>query len=568
MGTVKLNPNLPAKDLAASAIAAVKSKKIPQMIWNVQVQTKPTTARITFTSMFNGMAWVFLFDEYNDQIGGVAALSSTSASLDYGYYAAEFTDLPQNTTLTFRIDVTDPRPEADQVPKGVVQYNGQFTTWLRTAQVTIVNLKEIQGEGEITYFTKLYDWDGSGGTTITQPGVSEQRQYGRAHMDPDGSPIPDPFKGPFNIEAAPDALAIYTYAVVDESGIWPWEGIGLVGELLPDDFFPDQESPPGETDGAGVMSAYKIVDLPAILGDFDISFNYMSPVWDYVFVVNGRVTGSVTGSMTTRDYTWQASTTPELSFAVASPASPRAMVAAGKTFREFQLTPGGQIGRFSRSKKGPEQFESMGDLDAFWFAACVDGNEQVELVALARDGSVHYAKVEESKAQAWSQLGGKLSGPPEVVRLPQGSLHLFGVDDGGELVHTSLKGGGTQHHWERLGDGFQGRVSCAFTSAGHGWLFGSRKGALVRARLTSSNNGVKHDGWEALQAPVKAPVIAIGSEDFVLAIGFDERQVVWLRRFERGSSQPEGEKTWECAGNFADLYSDSPEPAIRKHTAG
>jgi hypothetical protein len=177
-----------AADVVALMQAVLAPQKVHQAIFNIIVTAIPTKARISFSTVLDGVAFVTLsLFETGSQIAGAFALPFAPNN-----YATSFTGLPQNTKLEFRIDLTDPRPPGEQIPGGIVSATGIVETGNRTASVHLQSLKEIQGEATITFVTtRLYDFDGVAGDAI-----SAILQYGSADMDPAGNPIPDPF-GPF-----------------------------------------------------------------------------------------------------------------------------------------------------------------------------------------------------------------------------------------------------------------------------------------------------------------------------------------------------------------------------------
>src|SRR5262249_52721730 len=222
-------PNWSQRAVAADVtVGLLHAGKVYQVIFNVNVRTTPPSARISFEPMLDAVGFVTLYQD-GVQIRG--------AFVTPGHYGVTFTDLPQNTEFAYQIDVLDPRPKAEQHPGGIVRFSGILETGLRTASVRFSRLKELQGECEATFFTRLYDWDGTSG-----PAISPILQYGRGHMDPEGSPIGDPFGPPTLLARAPDNLAIYTEAAAQTSGDFiefvtdPGGGIHVIGIGSLDEF--------------------------------------------------------------------------------------------------------------------------------------------------------------------------------------------------------------------------------------------------------------------------------------------------------------------------------------------
>ena len=259
--------NWSQRALAADVLSGLLHPgKVYQLIFNVNVRTTPTSARITYEPMLDAFGFVSLFQD-GLQIRGWPATQYAP-----GRYKVIFTDLPQNTVFVFRIDVIDPRPKNEQLPGGIVSFEHVLETGLRTATVRFSRLKELQGEGEITFFTRLYDWDGSSGGAI-----SPIRQYGRGHMDPDGSSIGDPFGPPIPLARAPDSLAIYTVAAAQTSSSFiefitdPGGGLHVIG-IPALDQFPNDAPGLREIDYYAVMKGQTIVRLPDTEGPFNIPF--------------------------------------------------------------------------------------------------------------------------------------------------------------------------------------------------------------------------------------------------------------------------------------------------------
>jgi hypothetical protein len=225
----QIMPSSSERVLATDAVTgSLHAGRVYQVIFNVNVRTTPTSARIRFEPMLDAVGFVTLYQD-GVQIRGAFATP--------GQYRVTFTDLPQNTEFAYQIDVLDPRPKKEQHPGGIVRFSGILKTGLRTASVRFSRLKELQGECEATFFTRLYDWDGSSGGAI-----SPILQYGRGHMDPEGSPIGDPFGPPTLLARAPDSLAIYTTAGAETSSSFvqfvtdPGGGIHVIGIGSLDEF--------------------------------------------------------------------------------------------------------------------------------------------------------------------------------------------------------------------------------------------------------------------------------------------------------------------------------------------
>lgn len=116
-------PDWKQVDLAREVFSGVLApQKVYQVIFNVQVSTTPTTARITFVPMLDAAAFVTLYQD-GVQIRGWWAVPYAPS-----HYGVTFTDLPQNTTLGFTIAVMDPRPAGAQLPRGIVTYTGILNT--------------------------------------------------------------------------------------------------------------------------------------------------------------------------------------------------------------------------------------------------------------------------------------------------------------------------------------------------------------------------------------------------------------------------------------------------------
>jgi hypothetical protein len=117
-------------------------------------------------------------------------------------------------------------------------------------------------------------------------------------MDPEGSPIGDPFGPPTLLARAPDSLAIYTTAGAETSSSFvqfvtdPGGGIHVIGIGSLDEF-PNDAPDLRQIDYYAVMKGQTIIRLPDNEGPFNIPFSYMSALGEYVFQIDGSVEGQV-----------------------------------------------------------------------------------------------------------------------------------------------------------------------------------------------------------------------------------------------------------------------------------
>jgi hypothetical protein len=348
-----------AADVVALMQAVLAPQKVHQAIFNIVVTTTPTKARISFSTVLDGVAFVTLsLFETGGQIAGAFVQPFAPSN-----YSTSFTGLPQNTKLEFRIDVTDPRPPGEQLPGGIVSTHSFMDTGNRTASVHLHSLKEIQGEADITFVTRLYDFDGVEGDAI-----SAILQYGRGHMDPAGNPILDPFGPPLFFSEAPDEIAIYTLADVQTPNVFP--GLGFSGLNLPDKF-PNDAPNHQIGDGYNDTTAQTIVSLPDAEGPFQRQFSYMSGLFDYVFVVEGFIEGEVTPITATAQQASSGgshrrlSLSPkDLSISVALPASPIAIVSCGDALRTFQLMVDGGVARLRAGARRQTDLERLSEISS------------------------------------------------------------------------------------------------------------------------------------------------------------------------------------------------------------
>jgi hypothetical protein len=545
MPNVSRNPRQDTLQVIQSVLAP---QKIHQAIFAISIATTPTKAQIRFSTVFDGVAFVTLFQN-GGQIAGAFAFQLAPSN-----YAVSFTGLPQNTELGLRIDVTDPRPQGEQLPGGIVSYSSLVETGLRTASVRLRNLREIQGEAEMTFVTRLYDWDGVEGDQI-----SAQLQYGRGHMDPAGNPIGDPFGPALLFPQAPDAIAIYTLAQAYTAGL-SW-GLGVMGMKLPDTF-PNDAPRHVVGDGSDETAAQTIVALPDAEGPYHVPFSYASGLFDYMFEVHGWIDGDVTAIIADARQ-FMMLPPQEFGVSVALPASPRATVACGDVLRSFQLTVDGGIARLRDGARRQTDLERLGDLVAARLVAAGRTDGAADLLALAPDWSLHHARAGKKGPVAWRRLGIKLAAEPAVVRAPGGGLHVFGVEAGGALAHAMIPDKAVAPQWERRWDGLAPRVSCACGGSGEAHLFARRKGALVRADFELGDGPLKLPRYETISAPFAGPatVGAVG-DGRVAVIGCDDRRVFWIQT----RNGRRWEKNWRRVGTIDALF-PKPKAKDRKRPA-
>jgi hypothetical protein len=480
-----------------------------------------------------------------------------------GQYRVTFTDLPQNTEFAYQIDVLDPRPKKEQHPGGIVRFSGILKTGLRTASVRFSRLKELQGECEATFFTRLYDWDGSSGGAI-----SPILQYGRGHMDPEGSPIGDPFGPPTLLARAPDSLAIYTTAGAETSSSFvqfvtdPGGGIHVIGIGSLDEF-PNDAPELRQIDFYAVMKGQTIIRLPDNEGPFNIPFSYMSALGEYVFQVDGSVQGEVSKFL----YQHKRSLKLEprhLSNATAHLFAPNVTIVAGNRVLMFHLTPDGRIMRPRADRRVSAELEPIGEISAERFVAVGRSDGQADLVALRGDGAALHARAGREGTVAWRELAAKLSDTPAALHGPDGALHVFGLDESGTLVHAAGVGTARSPRWDRWEQGLSGPVSCAANRRGETHVFARRDGRIVHARLALRQGKSAQPRFEAIDAPFRGPGMIGTTEDGrFAALGCDERGIFWLKLWEGRRWQPEG-KRWAKIGTLDDVLAERKQPPRRQ----
>jgi hypothetical protein len=555
------NPKLltSAKDVFQGVFAP---QKIAQTIFNVQTSSTPTTVRITFVPMLDCFAFVTLYQD------GVQIRGGWALPYDPAHYGVTFTDLPQDTGFGFTIAVTDPRPKAQQIPGGIVTYSGIVEAGLRTATVHLSKLTEVVGEAEITYLTRLYD-------ATSGSAISPVVQYGRAHMDPQGSPIGDPFGPPISLALAPDSLAVYTAAGAETSSTFiQFLGLmtgqpGDLGSLAvlgiePGPEFPNDGPSLRDFQYYAVMAGQKILRLPDAEGSFNIRFWYGSASGDYVFQIDGNVNGVVTryNHPGQRSMMWHPG---HLKVATALPYSPHASVAAGDGLLSFALTVGGAVARPRVGARTRADLESIGEIGAERLVVVGRADGAADLLAVRQDGAVLHARAGTEGAVEWQELGAKLAEGPAVVRAPDGALHVFGLDAASTLVHTVLAGNAARAaRWERWGEGFSGRLSCACNRKGEAHVFARRAEGIVHARLALRRGKIKPPRWETIEAPFAGPAMVGDTEDGCFtALGCDHRGIFWVKTWDGRRWQPQGRK-WERIGTADDLLATpNPKKATR-----
>jgi hypothetical protein len=551
-------PNWSQRAIAAEvASGLLHPGKVYQVIFNVNVRTTPTSARITYEPMLDAFGFVSLYQD------GVQVRGAIASEFATGHFRVTFTDLPQNTEFVYRIDVVDPRPKSEQLPGGIVSFQGILETGLRTATVRLRWLKELAGEAEVTFLTRLYDWDGNSG-----PAISPIVQYGRGHMDPDGNRIGDPFGPPINLARAPDNLAIYTWAGAETSSAFVQlvtsgpTGLHVVG-VGPLDEFPNDAPRLQLYDYYAVMKGQTIIALPGTEGSFHIPFSYMSALGDYVFEVDGFVDGNVSKFVHLNKRSLKLEPR-HFMRATAHFFAPIATVLAGEGMLMFQLTPDGRIMRAPPNRGAAAGLEPIGEISAERFVAVGRPDGQADLVALRADGAVLHARAGREGKVAWRELAAKLSGTPAALHGPDGTLQVFGLDESGTLVHTAVGGAARAPRWDRWEQGLSGPRSCAANRKGETHVFARRDGHIVHARLALRQGKSASPRFEVIDAPFRGPGMIGTTEDGrFAALGYDERGIFWLKLWDGRRWQPDG-KRWEKIGTLDDVLAERNQPPRRQ----
>jgi hypothetical protein len=524
-------------------VGILMPQKLHQVIFNISITSGPTTGRVSFSTVFDGVAFVTLYQD-GVQIRGAFVLPFAPSN-----YSVSFTDLPQDTSLGVQIAITDPRPPGQQLPGGIVIHTSVMDTGLRTASVTLRSLKELQGEAEITFITRLYDFDGTAGNAI-----SAQLQYGRGHMDPDGNAIGDPFGPPLFFEEAPDAIAIYTQADIQTSGLFGFgEGIGILGFNL-GDAFPNDAPNHTVADSDSYTAAQTIVTLPNDEGPYSIPFDYTSGLFDYMFEVKGHIDGTVSpiNHVGLRAITLNPG---QLKNATALAASPRATVVAGAVLLSFHLMVDGSVARLRAGARTQTDLERLGDVTAERLVAAGRPDGEADLLALRRDASLLHARAGKAGAVAWRELRMKLAAEPAVARAPDGALHVFGIEADSTLVHAAIVADTSRTpRWDRFDQGFAGHLSCACNGTGEAHLLVRRGADVVHARLALAGGKINSPSFETMPAPFAGPVVVGATDDGgFAALGCDDHHIFWLKIWDGRSWQPAGSK-WERIGTIDDLF--------------
>jgi hypothetical protein len=150
----------------------------------------------------------------------------------------------------------------------------------------------------------------------------------------------------------------------------------------------------------------------------------------------------------------------------------------------------------------------------------------------------------------------ELSGEPAVVHSRDGWLHVFGLDHDGALRHGSVAPDGVESgSWKRLGEGFTGRVTVVGPVEDSVHVFARRQRMGIGHCLVSLERGeAAVPAWEDLDAPFEGSVMAAKLEDgAVVAIGWDERDVLWYKAWERERVDPAG-GDWEKLGTSEEVF--------------
>ncbi len=376
-------------------------------------------------------------------------------------------------------------------------------------------------------------------------------------MDPEGSPIGDPFGPPILLSPAPDAVAVYTLADVDTTGPFsifsaPEGGLGMFTINI-GDIFPNNAPSHQEADNQVATTAQTIVNLPKSEGPFNIPFYYASGVYKYAFQIDGSIDGQVREFThpSTRSLTFHPR---HLRLGTALTIAPHVIVAAGKNLLNFHLTVDGAIARPRTGGRTSSELERIGNLGAERLVVAGRPRGDADLVALRRDGAILYARAGKEGAVAWTELGAKLVGDPALAHSPGGTLHVFGLDRAGTLLYASIGRAGRAARWDNWEQGFNGRIACAFNSKGEAHLFVRRGNALIHARLALGEGRLDKPRWKPIEAPFDGPVMATATEHGgFAALGCDGDQNFWLMSWEGRSSQPEG-RQWEKMGTLEDLF--------------
>jgi hypothetical protein len=135
-------------------------------------------------------------------------------------------------------------------------------------------------------------------------------------------------------------------------------------------------------------------------------------------------------------------------------------------------------------------------------------------------------------------------------------------------MHGSLApDGGEARGWQRLAEGFIGRVEVAGPVDDAVHVFARRRGKGIAHGLVGLRRGQADVArWDDLNSPFEGSILAAPLEDgAVVAVGWDQHDVVWYKAWERDRVDPAG-PDWERLGVSEEIFAAVEQHASTKHS--
>jgi hypothetical protein len=567
------NGSMLKPDRVVSVLAQATSLAARQMIINTRVTARPTSITISFRLGIAGPAFVALYrrtgaDPTADTVPSRQLRGGWAQSSASGRYELSFTDLDQGVQYWYRITALDPRPPAQKDPASPVTVVGGSATLKRTATVSVDRLRVwMDGDrgspGEMQFWAGLYDGVGRG--IISDPLFYPSSGFASID-DKENRSILNPFGAPVDLDPAPDSLAIFAYVVEDDrwdilpAGFLP---VGTPVALPTSSLFFESES----YDIAELRQSFRLADTE---GTQEIPFEIFSALGKLTFSLRGKITSTVVRLLA--DVGLQRSAVPSTGVKRAATGLLDArpiFVTAGKTLVTFTLDPDGHIYRQRKNARSMSDVQLIGDTPVRALVAVANDEDLIDVIGMAERGGLVHARfaADDRSVPVWKELRVELAEEPSVIHARDGSLHLFGRDPNGALMHGSVApDGGEAGDWQRLGEGFIGRAAAAGPVGDSVHLFVRRQGKGIAHGLVSLRRGEANAvRWDDLSAPFEGSILAARVDDgAVVALGWDEHDVVWYKAWEKDRIDPAG-PDWERLGTSEEIFAavERHAPALR-----
>jgi hypothetical protein len=234
----------------------------------------------------------------------------------------------------------------------------------------------------------------------------------------------------------------------------------------------------------------------------------------------------------------------------------------------FALDPDGRVYRQKKGARSMSDVELIGEAPVRTLVAAADDEDLIDLIGMTKRGKLVHASfaADDRSVPVWRELRVQLAGEPAVIHSRDRWLHLFGSDPNGTLMHGSLAPDrGEAGGWQRLGEGFIGRAEVAGQVDDSLHLFIRRQGKGIAHGLVSLRRGEADvSRWDDLSAPFEGSILAARLEDgAVVAVGWDENDVVWYKAWEKDQVDPAG-PDWERLGTSEEIFAAAERHASAK----